>query len=386
MLETIKQFELKQNNDNYLIVYNEQFFKTSQLFFEVLQNVGNYGSIIEAIKHTPKTANLDQESTSYLAQKIGDQIEKISKSNDDKNRAKYIFYSFTILSASTVSVLAKGLSFLFNSRFFPFVLSLIVGINIVLSKYVNLATEALSTSEIGIYIGLIFICLLFHELGHAVAAKRFTNESGPIGFGMYYRFLPVFFADVTIAWLLSRKKRMIVNLGGIYIQLLLNLFLFAIVCFVVDHNLLRKLILINFYFAAYSLFPFFRNDGYWLISDGFKIENLLQKSKTYIYWLFIGKVRLNLPLATYSLLLNIFNAYLIYLFGGLGYKSIFYLYQFIVLQSIELSAWQIAANIVLIIISWLVVYGKSFEFFKTSKIILTGIIPVELQNDAHLPK
>jgi putative peptide zinc metalloprotease protein len=66
---------------------------------------------------------------------------------------------------------------------------------------------------------VLYGCSILHEFGHAAAGKRFGATPGDIGFGFYF-IAPVFFSDLSDVWKLPPKERIIVNLGGIYFELI----------------------------------------------------------------------------------------------------------------------------------------------------------------------
>ena len=114
--------------------------------------------------------------------------------------------------------------------------------------------------------------LIAHELGHATACQRFGAPPDDIGFTMYWIF-PAFYSDVTAAWSLDRRHRVIVDLGGIYFQLAVGA-AFWLAYRVTGWEPLAAafgLILIGCLFA---LNPFFKLDGYWLLSDALGVPHL----------------------------------------------------------------------------------------------------------------
>ncbi|MHB8425927.1 MAG: M50 family metallopeptidase [Gammaproteobacteria bacterium] len=126
----------------------------------------------------------------------------------------------------------------------------------------------------------IFLCLLFHELGHSAAAWRFGIRVRRIGIGLYWIF-PVLFSDVTDIWKLPRRRRLVVDLGGVYFQAvaLLPLLAFGLLtrepgwraaaAFVIAINVLTIVVNLN---------PLLRYDGYWIYSDLSGIPNLRRQS------------------------------------------------------------------------------------------------------------
>jgi putative peptide zinc metalloprotease protein len=118
--------------------------------------------------------------------------------------------------------------------------------------------------------------LLLHEFGHAAACDRFGARSGAIGFG-FYVFTPVFYSDVTDAWRLSKEERIIVDLGGIYIQVLMCACL-SILFLVTSQRLFATLSYLIALSVLINLNPFLRYDGYWALSDSLAVANLRSRS------------------------------------------------------------------------------------------------------------
>lgn len=158
-----------------------------------------------------------------------------------------------------------------------------------LEHYVTAYTTQLkATGECGrgatyllfFYPAVLFI-LLSHELGHAAASYRFGVKPKEIGIGLYLIF-PVLYTDVTEIWRLSKTKRVIVNLGGLYVQLLINLLL---IWFLVSNfgyadriTISRYLIQLNVAMMVINTIPFLKLDGYWLYSDLFSLPNLQRQA------------------------------------------------------------------------------------------------------------
>lgn len=134
---------------------------------------------------------------------------------------------------------------------------------------------------------------LFHELGHATAAARYRISPKEVGFG-FYLVLPVLYTDVSRVWVLPKAKRLLVNVAGIYFQLLVNILLFAAYEVAVRQGGAAQHIIVSFFItnatlAVYALNPFFRNDGYWIFSDLFAVPNLSGQAAGYLRkcWTFV---------------------------------------------------------------------------------------------------
>jgi len=123
---------------------------------------------------------------------------------------------------------------------------------------------------------LLFLSVLFHELGHLSACRYFGCPHGEVRAGLYLVF-PVLYADVSAAWRLSRKERLVVDLGGVYFQLLLTLPLYLLLLLTQDPLCLLLLLQLDA-MVLLALNPFLRFDGYWVCSDLLGVANLRARS------------------------------------------------------------------------------------------------------------
>jgi putative peptide zinc metalloprotease protein len=107
---------------------------------------------------------------------------------------------------------------------------------------------------------------VFHELGHAAAARYGGGHVRGIGVG-FYAIFPAVFTDTSDTYRLSRWARVRIDLGGIYFHLIFNLGVMAITIVSGWEFLLVTVLLINLELVRQLLFPFVRFDGYWLLAD-----------------------------------------------------------------------------------------------------------------------
>jgi putative peptide zinc metalloprotease protein len=121
------------------------------------------------------------------------------------------------------------------------------------------------------------LSVLFHEFGHLSACRYFDCPHGEIRLGLYLVF-PVFYADVSPAWRLERKARVVVDLGGMYFQLLVTLPV-SLLFHLTREPVWLLLFLELDAMILFSLNPFLRFDGYWLCSDLLGIPNLRSRSR-----------------------------------------------------------------------------------------------------------
>jgi putative peptide zinc metalloprotease protein len=126
-------------------------------------------------------------------------------------------------------------------------------------------------------LGLLYASYFIHEFGHLAACKWMGARHGPLGFGVYLVF-PRLFADLTDTWRLSRSERVVIDIAGVYFQ---SAFAAALmVAHMTNHRpaYLMAAAVIDLT-ALENLNPFFKLDGYWLLSDAFGVANLDQKAR-----------------------------------------------------------------------------------------------------------
>lgn len=136
----------------------------------------------------------------------------------------------------------------------------------------------------------LFIILFFHELGHSFSAKKFNVNVKEIGLGLYYIF-PVLYVNLKESWKLKKEKRIIINLSGIYFQLIIGSFLALFIFFFKENRVLVPIFKINLSILLLNLNPFLKFDGYWVISDLLEEINLLRTSNNLIKEKFKLKTR-----------------------------------------------------------------------------------------------
>ncbi len=181
--------------------------------------------------------------------------------------------------------LEKKMSFCFSRHFAALTASL---------AFVALILSAANWDSIILSIGKLFslysiplilivvsAIMTAHEFAHGLTLKHFGGKVKEMGFLILY-FIPAFYCNVSDAWMLKKRERLLVTLAGSYIQV----FIWA--CATVAWRLLSQetvagqvcLIIIGFSVIQifFNLIPLIRMDGYYLLSDIVEIPNLRPKA------------------------------------------------------------------------------------------------------------
>jgi putative peptide zinc metalloprotease protein len=136
---------------------------------------------------------------------------------------------------------------------------------------------------------LIMIVILWHEVGHASALRRFGAVPGSIGFGLYVTF-PVMYSDVSDSWRLPGRQRAVVDVGGMYFQAML-IPLFALLYLWLRDPLLLLVNCSNEALILFSLNPLLKFDGYWIFADLIGLPNLRTRSMRLLFLKIRGALR-----------------------------------------------------------------------------------------------
>ncbi len=271
----MKDIAFLATEEGYFLEYNNRFFKTSALLFNILK-LNNEKVAIFKIKEMV----LEQFDYSIEENEIVELIEKqehvLQKSV--VTHASYIYLKIELIKGNVLAFLSKAMVPLYKRFSFYMFCMVSLVLNVFFFTQIKFDFD-INTFNVFIIYPLLLLSLLFHELGHASASASYGITPKTIGFGFYYVF-PVFYSDVSKIWVLNKYKRIIVNLGGIYFQIIfINVLI--VLCYLSGYTQLTYVIYINYLIILVSLNPFFRNDGYWILSDYFNIPNLQKEVKLF---------------------------------------------------------------------------------------------------------
>lgn len=304
------------NKGTYLVhqlLYNHRIKISVELYQFLLSVDGskNLETLVDEYNNAYKSKLTVAFAHGFLYKKLADYgivvnnevaVKKLETSN-------YLNLSFILFNQSLITWFTRFLKYFFK----PFVNWLMIiffllsvflcvynyGIDVFSFKI--LKQEWLSFFIIG------FIGSVFHEFGHASASHYFGAKHGGIGIGFYLIF-PVYFADVTDVWKLPKKERIIVNLAGMYFEMI-YVSLLILMSFLLKVEIGLFLACVYSVFIIRSLIPFGRNDGYWVLSDLIAVPNLMLHSSDKMKMIFKSKknwVAKDFGLLIYGVLNNSF--------------------------------------------------------------------------------
>ncbi len=214
-------------------------------------------------------------------------VEGAEELDGQERKGKYMIFQIPILKQRFIEKITDTLKYLYTPPLAFLLVLVAVAVHLLYySRYMEPRLididYILSWKFLIIYI-LINLDTIFHELGHASALKYFKQEHGNIGIGLYL-FMVVLYTDVTKAWRLKRRQRIVVNLGGMFFELIVFTAVFLLYLFSKDTIYLITLFLIDIK-IIFSAVPFFRMDGYWVLSDLIGIPNLRKRANELLVYI-----------------------------------------------------------------------------------------------------
>ncbi len=227
--------------------------------------VGSFDSIVSARR-------LAADDATY--QRLHEQVGRLCDVAP-RMEAPGFLARWSLVPAPVAGGLGGALTGLFRWPFAVVALGLLLGVDIFIVLGLSLRQLTLTAAPVGLVV--LLASAVVHEFGHAAALVRAGRRPGAIGFGIYLVW-PVLYADTTEAWFLRRRERMLVDVGGVYFQLLFCLFV-GLVGIGIGSQELQLAALLSQGATFVNFNPLFRYDGHWLLSDWLGVVNLYRSGR-----------------------------------------------------------------------------------------------------------
>lgn len=267
-----------------LMSVNGKMYHVSPAVAVILRGMAVNHSVETITENINVNAPASRDVTSAETQALISKYESMFLGGTQHSRElSSIYFRVTLLRFIESNLLIRLLSTFFKSEKLFYSLFLIAALtNIVAcNTFVNAPLNYLNNFSLIIFIiPFSFLLSMLHELGHVSASSRFGVKVTNIGAGIYFGF-PVLYSDLNEVWRLNSRRRIIISLGGIYLQLLINIPLFFFLYFAdgFAKDVLTILVYTNIASTIINIIPFAKLDGYWVISDIFSRPNLEREAK-----------------------------------------------------------------------------------------------------------
>lgn len=316
---------LSTDGNVHIVTIANKAYCVNAFFYKILCGIKTGMSVEDSIRQVSTESGVDYD---MLFDKFNAFLTLVQQAKINNG---YIRYKHVVIKEKSVNKIATTLAFFYSKFVFWVLLLTCVVTNVFYSVHndINLTHSSPYTLKTGV---LVFLCYIFsliiHEIGHAAATASVGKRAKEIGFGFYMMF-PVFYTDVTSVWNMGKRERILVNIGGVYFQLIVNAIIIGLIFIYPQSEWIRALnglVISNVLVVIISMTPFFRNDGYWILSDYLDIPNLLKRSDNALRHFRNQSIRENknkqIVLILFGIANNIFR---IYVFGRLAlnlYKNL----------------------------------------------------------------
>lgn len=280
----IHDLDTSNINKKYLACFRDKNYEITSSVVELIEIIKKSDTVEEVARtlSVKKNKEFTVEDITFLIDTC------IFPLLDEKesNGGKTFFFKKELISEKLVNKYSGVFKFLFK----PIIsISLIIFVAFLHIMFYSNFFNGFYLKDITVLliVGILFFFVfssIVHELGHATASKYYGVESGGVGFGLYLHF-PVFYTNVSNIWRLDRKKRIVINFAGTYFQLFILLPLFVLYYFT-NSDYFKYFIFITNINFLFTLNPFFKFDGYWIMSDILGVPNLRKRSFEYYKYLF----------------------------------------------------------------------------------------------------
>ncbi len=199
----------------------------------------------------------------------------------------YLFFRVPFARPNSILSSLVGLSNLvYNKIFFQFILGLLI-VNILLFfQNIDVVMAGIKNPFDSINYLYVFIALvvskLFHEFGHVLACVKNKIKVPNIGIAFIVMW-PMLYVDTSESWKIHEpQKRLAVSSAGIFFEVILALICFPLYLWFDNQSIKMILLYISITSLSISFLlnasPFMRFDGYFILQDILKEENLHDKS------------------------------------------------------------------------------------------------------------
>lgn len=260
---------------------NRSYIRLSPSAYHLLQSINSglsYSALAEKLSgQQGRPVSAEEVETAH--RHVLTRVEAIER-NAGGNPSGFWFH-VELLSEKTVGLIARPLSVAFRMPVTLLLLGVIgvavwlVAANKLLVNVTPYITQYPATFWKGY--GLFMASLIFHEFGHASACARYGATTSGIGFTTYLIY-PALYSDVSAAWRLKCWQRVVVDVGGVFFQLVVGafyIFLYALYGWN-SFRVAAVMILAN---CLFSMNPILKFDGYWIVADALGVTNLGQQPR-----------------------------------------------------------------------------------------------------------
>ena len=286
----------------------ESYYKVSFSAYQMLKHCTRDRSIGEFCRHLSRAGfPADPEEVLLLKQfliqnnlLIPDAEQFSAKlANHRKAKGKYVWLKFAsaylyfklppLHPQPLIDKLKPYLHFLGSPVFFWLLaIPALLGYCLAFRDFSNvLGTFKASFSWAGLvkYFFAIILLKIVHESGHLAGNVHFNCRIRSVGISVIFLY-PRFFSDTTDSWRLAPHQRLLIDAGGLLAEVICGGLAALLWCYLPPGKLQSTMFFIFSTSTVTTLLvngnPLIRFDGYYILCDLLKVENLMSRSSSFL--------------------------------------------------------------------------------------------------------
>lgn len=131
-------------------------------------------------------------------------------------------------------------------------------------------------------IPLLLLSMVWHEVGHLAAAKRYGAGASRVGAG-FYLFMPAAYVSIEDFFMIPQRwQRAVVALGGVYFDLMSASIAILVWANAPNYSRASQIGVVVSYILlcriVFNLLPFLRMDGYWAFTESLGLRKLKEEA------------------------------------------------------------------------------------------------------------
>jgi putative peptide zinc metalloprotease protein len=290
---------------------NNRFFRIGWLQFEILSRwaLADAQRISEAVnQHTTLQISQGEVEQFYqfllanhllcltgpqVVKRLWKQVRDSQQSLATRLIHNYLYFKIPLFKPD--AMLARvypSVAWIYSGWFALLIIACAVTGGILVSRqweqFVNTFPYFFNWQGLSQYFMALALAKVLHELGHAMTAHRYGCRVPTMGVA-FMAMYPMLYTDASETWkLTTRRQRLAVASAGIAAELGLAAFATLAWSFMEDGSLRSGVFLLAsstwIMTLIVNLSPFMRFDGYYLLSDWLRIENLQSRAFEYTRW------------------------------------------------------------------------------------------------------
>jgi putative peptide zinc metalloprotease protein len=275
--------DVAEEGNNFVLSFaNGVYLKVTDSTLKFLSKLDGTKPIDEIIKELKEEEGIylkKEEVETFIYENLSKNCLLTNEEYNNKNGVipdgSQLWFHFPLFRGESINAILKPFSVLFNkvAVISSILLFIVLQMYFVFDGFYNDINfnNVLHMNTAGTLV-IVFVSFILHEMGHAAAGAYYNIRIGNMGVGIYL-FRPVFYTDLSEAWKLSRKKRMVTNFGGLYFQIVYAALL-SVILLVTNAFIIKISIILIVVSVLMNLDPILRLDGYWILSDLFGVVNV----------------------------------------------------------------------------------------------------------------